>query len=58
MSPFYPFLRFLFPKYISNTAEVGQAMINAVLYGVDRQVLESKDIIKLAKRGIEFKNRI
>ena len=50
MGPFYPLLRFIFPKYISNTEEVGQAMINAVLYGVDRQVLESKDIIQLANR--------
>ncbi|MFC1692579.1 epimerase [Candidatus Latescibacterota bacterium] len=58
MVPFYPLLRFLFPKYVSNTVEVGQAMINAVVYGVDRQVLESKDIIQLAKRGIEFKDRI
>ena len=55
-APFYPLLRFLFPRYISNTEEVGQAMINAVLYGADRQVLESKDIIQLAQRGIEFKD--
>ena len=53
IGPFYPLLRFIFPKYISTTEEVGQAIINAVLYGVDRQVLESKDIIQLAKYGNE-----
>ncbi len=52
IAPFYPLLRFVLPNYISNTAEVGQAMINAVLYGADRQVLESKDIIHLAQRSL------
>ena len=50
IGPFYSLLRFIFPKYISNTEEVGQAMINAVLYGVDKQILESKDIFQLANR--------
>ena len=57
IGPFYPLLRFILPKYFANTEEVGQAMINAVLYGMDRQVLENKDIIQLAKREIEFKDR-
>jgi N-acetyl-gamma-glutamylphosphate reductase len=42
--------KFLFPKYVTTTEEVGQAMINAILYGSEKQTLESEDIIQLAKR--------
>lgn len=47
--PLYPLLKRLFPKYVTNTEEVSQAMINAVLYGVEKQTLENKDLIQLAK---------
>jgi nucleoside-diphosphate-sugar epimerase len=46
----YPFLRAVFPKFVSTLAEVGQAMINVTLRGYDKQVLEVKDIVEVAKR--------
>jgi uncharacterized protein YbjT (DUF2867 family) len=46
----YPFLRAILPNYISTLSEVGQAMINSVLKGYEKQILEVKDIIELAKR--------
>ena len=45
----YPALRALFPKFVTTMAELGQAMINSVLRGYDKPVLECKDIVKLAK---------
>ena len=45
----YPFLRWAFPGGVTTLAELGQAMINATLYGYDKQVIEVKDIVKLAK---------
>jgi len=50
-APVYPLLRFLFPKNVTNTEEVGRAMINAVLFGADKKTLESRDIIALAKKN-------
>jgi uncharacterized protein YbjT (DUF2867 family) len=49
-APVYPLLRFLFPKTVTNTEEVGRAMINAVLFGAKKQTLENRDIIELAKK--------
>jgi uncharacterized protein YbjT (DUF2867 family) len=46
----YPVLRSLFPKYVSTLIEVGQAMINSVIYGYEKPVLEVKDLVELAKR--------
>jgi hypothetical protein len=48
LKPFYPLLKRLFPKYVTNTEELGQAMINAVLHGAEKQTLENKDLIQLA----------
>jgi hypothetical protein len=45
----YPFLRAVFPNMVSTLAELGQATINAVRCGYDKQVLEVKDIAALAK---------
>jgi uncharacterized protein YbjT (DUF2867 family) len=45
----YPLLRVLFPNQVSTTREVGLAMINSVLRGYPKQVLEVKDIKSLAK---------
>lgn len=50
MGPLYPVWRFLFPKMVTNTIEVGLAMINAVLYGYEKQTLETSDIVKLARK--------
>jgi len=44
----YPVLKVLTPNMASTLAEVGQAMINVTLFGYDKQVLEVKDIIKMA----------
>ena len=46
----YPVLRPLFPKYVSTLKEVALAMINSVIYGYEKQVLEVVDLIQLAKR--------
>jgi hypothetical protein len=51
LKPLYPLLKRLFPKYVTNTEELGQAMINAVLYGAEKQTLENKDLIQLAKKA-------
>jgi len=45
----YPFFKALFPGSMSTLAEVGRAMINAALFGYDKQVLDVRDIIALAK---------
>ena len=45
----YPVLRRFLPKYVSTLQEVSRAMINVVLKGYEKPVLEVPDIIKLAK---------
>jgi uncharacterized protein YbjT (DUF2867 family) len=47
----YPALRLLLPKYVSTLSELGKAMINAVILGYPKQVLEVKDIVTLASKG-------
>jgi hypothetical protein len=46
----YPVLQTLFPKYVSTLKEVALAMINMVIYGYDKPVLEVRDLIELSKR--------
>ena len=46
----YPPLRALFPSFVSTLKEVGIAMINSVIFGYDKPVLEVKDIITLSKK--------
>jgi hypothetical protein len=46
----YPLFRLLMPKYISTLKELGLAMINSVLKGYEKPVLEVKDIVELAMR--------
>jgi len=46
----YPLLRPVFPKYVSTLKEVALAMINSVIYGYDKPILEVKDLIELSKR--------
>lgn len=46
----YPVLRFVFPKYVSKLKELSIAMINSVLKGYEKPILEVKDIIELAKK--------
>jgi len=44
----YPVVRAVFPKFVSTLAELGQAMINTVLIGYYKPILDVKDIVKLA----------
>ncbi len=46
---FYPVIRFLFPRSFITMQELGQAMINSVLMGYEKQVLEIQDIKKLQR---------
>jgi hypothetical protein len=46
----YPALRAFFPKYVSTIKEVALAMINSVLYGYEKSVLEVWDLVELSKR--------
>ena len=45
----YPFLKLVLPNQVSTMREVGVAMINSVLKGYPKQILEIKDIKLLAK---------
>jgi hypothetical protein len=45
----YPPLRALFPAFVSTLKEIGIAMINSVIYGYEKSVLEVKDIVALSK---------
>ena len=49
VAPFYPVFKILFPKHVVSLEEVGQAMINSVLKGYKKKVLECADIRDLAK---------
>lgn len=46
----FPVIRVLMPNFVSTLKEVGLAMINSVIYGYNKPVLEVKDIILLTKR--------
>jgi hypothetical protein len=46
----YPVLRLILPNYVSTLKELGVAMINSVLIGYEKPILEVKDIIELSKR--------
>jgi hypothetical protein len=42
-------LHSLFPHYFGTLRDVGLAMINCIIYGSGKKVLETKDIAGLAK---------
>ncbi|HVS92015.1 MAG TPA: hypothetical protein VHE59_08300 [Mucilaginibacter sp.] len=44
----YPILRRITPNSVSKLSDLGLAMINAAVYGYDKQILEVKDINNLA----------
>jgi len=46
----YPLLKALFPRYVSTLKELGLAMINSVLKGYEKKILEVKDIIILSQK--------
>lgn len=45
-----PVVRAVFPHYVSTLKELGVAMINSAIQGYEKQILEVKDIVDLAKR--------
>lgn len=45
----FPVIRVLFPEYVSTLKELGLAMINSVIAGYEKHVLEVKDIKLLSK---------
>jgi uncharacterized protein YbjT (DUF2867 family) len=47
--PLYPIFEKLFPKYVITLEDVGKAMINAVLKGSEKKILECADIKKIAQ---------
>ena len=47
----YPIVKAIAPNYVSTLKDMGLAMINAALYGYDKQILEVKDINALAKKA-------
>jgi hypothetical protein len=46
----YPVLRTLFPRFVTTLKEVAIAMINSVIHGYEKPVLEVKDILYLSKK--------
>jgi uncharacterized protein YbjT (DUF2867 family) len=50
--PVLPLLRKLVPNQVVTTAQMGQAMLNAVRFGAPKPVLESADINALSRRGV------
>ncbi|MFH1320592.1 MAG: NAD-dependent epimerase/dehydratase family protein [Bacteroidota bacterium] len=49
IDPLFPVFKVLFSKYITTLKEIGLTMINTVNIGYDKQILEVRDIVKLAK---------
>ena len=48
----YPVLHALFPQYFGTLSDVGLAMINCVLTGAEKKVLEARDIAEKSKRTV------
>ena len=48
LGPLYPLLKTLAPNYVTNTRQVGQAMIKAAAQGAPKTHLENRDINALA----------
>jgi hypothetical protein len=46
----YPLARPIFPGFFITLKELGMAMINSVILGSDKKVLEAKDIANLATK--------
>lgn len=49
IDPLFPVFKMLFSKYLTTLKEIGLAMINTVNKGYDKQILEVRDIVELAK---------
>jgi uncharacterized protein YbjT (DUF2867 family) len=57
LGPLYPLLRRLFPRNVTTTDAVGQAMITAARVGARKPVLENQDINELAEATIRGPDR-
>jgi uncharacterized protein YbjT (DUF2867 family) len=57
LGPLYPLLRRLFPRNVTNTDAVGEAMIAAARHGASKQVLENRDINELADATMHWPDR-
>jgi len=55
--PLLPVIKFLFPKYVCTLKEIGMAMINSVITGYEKEILEVEDIVKLGSVQ-NYKNEI
>ena len=49
--PFYPILKTIFPKQITSSPQLGNAMINIVIYGYNKKYLINNDINLLAEKN-------
>ncbi|MFA6597495.1 MAG: NAD-dependent epimerase/dehydratase family protein [Ignavibacteriaceae bacterium] len=49
LAPFYPVWNILFPKYVITLEELGIAMINVVVKGYEKNILECQDIRVMAR---------
>ena len=47
VKPFYPLIKWINPKGITNTQDLGKAMINSTLVGYDKDIIYNKDINEL-----------
>jgi hypothetical protein len=50
LSPLFLLFNLLFPKYVTTLKDIGLAMINAVIKGYSKKIIEVKDIKMLANK--------
>jgi uncharacterized protein YbjT (DUF2867 family) len=48
VGPFYPIFRWLLPRYVTTTADLGRAMIQVAARGYSKEILSSIDINQLS----------
>jgi hypothetical protein len=48
LAPLYPFWKLIMPSFVNTLHDVGKAMINVVIYGYEKKILECRDITKVA----------
>ena len=51
ISPFYPVLKFIFPRHVCTLADLGTAMINVSANGYSKKILENLDIEIISKNS-------
>lgn len=50
IKPFYPIFKWIIPNKVTNTVNIGKAMIYTTLKGADKTILYNKDINELAAK--------